>query len=516
MNVIKPVDAVSPKRRFWGNIALISVFSAMVFVTLGTSLARSSTGDQLSVLVDVRHWILNSYVEDVDGQELTEAAINGMIESLDDRYTSYFPPEDLESFNESIEGQFSGIGAEVDMKEDRLRIVSPLEDSPAWKAGVLAGDMVLEIDGESTEGLSLRECVSRLKGLEGTDVTILVRHLSGEEAEITITRAVIKVATVRGIARDADLHETYWLDADRKIAYVRLTQFGQRSAEELGEVLADLRDQGLEALVLDLRFNLGGLLTGAQAISDMFLTEDQTIVSVRNRQGDEQFAKSTAETILPETPVVLLVNEISASASEIVAGALKDNGRARLVGVRTFGKGSVQQVRELDGGRSALKLTTAYYYIPSGRKIHRVEDAEKWGVDPSDGCWVSMTPEEVRALIEVRREAAIDRGENGTPVRSTWTSEAIKEDLKDPQLAAALDSVTGYLTDGIWPEVGQNNDDAVVTLMRRASLERRRDLLRETLEDVEEELEKLDKPTEAAAVPEDVVDEAMAPDSATP
>ncbi|WP_428389538.1 S41 family peptidase [Mucisphaera sp.] len=500
MALLNSVEEVSPRRRLFGNLALVCCFAALILLTLMSTLARSTTGDQLSLLVDVRHWILSSYVEEIEGQELTEAAIAGMVESLDDPYTSYFPEEEYNSFSESIEGQFSGIGAEVDLKEDRLRIVSPLEGSPAWEAGVLAGDIVLEIDGTSTEGLSLRECIGLLKGLAGTDVTIKVRHLSGEEAEITITRDVIKVATVRGIDRDENLQERFWIDSDRKIAYIRLTQFGQRSNEEFVETLTDLEAQGIQGLILDLRFNLGGLLTAAQSISDLFLTGGQTIVSVRARAGQEQSFSSTDDTLLPDIPVVVLINDVSASASEIVAGALKDNGRAHLVGVRTFGKGSVQQVRELDGGRSALKLTTAYYYIPSGRKIHRIEDADTWGVDPSQGSWVSMTPDEVRAMINVRREAAILREEGSSMARDSYTPEQVEEELKDKQLAAGLASLLGYKETGAWPSVGIDNEGAVIAMLRRTNLERRRDLLRETLEQIEEQLEALDNPTEAASL----------------
>ncbi|QDU71604.1 S41 family peptidase [Mucisphaera calidilacus] len=508
MNVIKSVEVVSPRRRLVGNVALVAVFVALILFALSSALGRS-VGDDLALIVDVRHFILNQHIEEVDSETLTEAAINGMIGALDDPYTDYFPPEALKAFSEQIDGEFSGIGAEVDLKDERLRIISPLEGSPAWESGVLAGDIVLEIDGESTEGMPLRECIKRLKGVRGTDVTISVLHLSGEEQEITITRDTIQVTTVRGLTRDAELHESFWIDKERGIAYVRLTQFGAKSIEEFTAAMNQLKAEDVKALILDLRFNLGGLLPAAQAISDMFLTEGQTIVSVRARTGEEQFSTSTAETIFPDLPVAVLINDVSASASEIVSGALKDNGRARLIGVRTFGKGSVQNVHEFAEAGSALKLTTAYYYIPSGRKIHRVEGAETWGIDPSDGGWVSMSFEETKAMMEVRRDAAIRRAESHeTVTRTTFTADEVRETLKDPQLAAALESAGTYLDSGAWPTVGAESGDAILKLVKRERLERSRDRLREALAAVEEELVTLDEPeTEAAAADESAVEE---------
>lgn len=512
MNVMKSVDMVSPGRRLMGNIALIAVSVALILLALSSALSARSVGDDLGLYADVRYYILNEHIEEIDSETLTRAAIHGMIEALDDPYTNYFPAEEFNSFSEQIEGEFSGIGAEVDLNDDdRLRIVSPLEGSPAWQAGVLAGDVVLAVDGESTEGLSLRECIKRLKGVRGTDVTITVRHLSGEEQDITITRDTIKVSTVRGLTRDDALHESYWIDQDKGVGYVRLTTFGAHSVEEITEALTSLKESGAKALILDLRFNLGGLLPAAHAISDMFLTEGQTIVSVRPRNGEEQFLKSTPRTLFPDIPVVLLVNEVSASASEIVTGALKDNGRAHVIGVRTFGKGSVQNVHPFDGIGSALKLTTAYYYIPSGRKIHRVADAEKWGIDPSEGGWVSMNYEQTREMIDVRRQAAIRRAESQEPteVKTSYTPEQIREELKDVQLAAALEAVEGYMASGSWPAVGEESVDAALALMKRERLERQLTALREGVSEVEKQLAELDQPTEAAAVPEEMAEEML-------
>jgi len=462
------------------------------------TLARRMSGfDQLDLLVDVRHELVAHYVEKPDEQAMVRAAIDGMIESLDDPFTTFLDREDLKAFDRQVRGSFSGIGAEVtiDPQVERIKIVTPLEDSPAWQAGVLAGDIVLEIDGESTEGMSLPEAVERLTGEKGTDVTIRVRHESGELETITITRDRIEITTVRGFRRDADQHWDFWIDSKRRLGYVRLTQFNERTAEELREALEGLVDlePPLEGLILDLRFNPGGLLDAAIGVSDLFLEAEDEVVSVRGRNVEEQVYRARSAPRVPaDVPVVVLANEASASASEIVAGALKENGRGQLVGTRTYGKGSVQQVRMLESGLGAMKITNAYYYIPGGRNLHRREDAEVWGVDPDPGYYVPMSPEAMRAMIEVRREGEILRPDRAgaaaaevpEPVDPDW----IASELKDPQLAAAVRTLRHRIETGDWLEVGGDQVEALVRRGRRESLAQRRDLLRQRLEEVEEEL----------------------------
>ncbi|MEM9420849.1 MAG: S41 family peptidase, partial [Planctomycetota bacterium] len=236
-------------------------------------------------------------------------------------------------------------------------------------------------------------------------------------------------------------------------------------------------------------------LNAAVDISDMFLEEGQTIVSVRGRRVPEQVYKSTADTLLPDIPVVVLANSFSASASEIVAGALADNDRALFVGERTFGKGSVQQVKRLLGDNAgALKITNAYYYLPSGRNIHRRNKAEDeaWGVDPSENAYVPMTPDERRERLEARQAQDIINAENGQADSETVTPQWINDTLKDPQLAAALTAILGKLDTGEWPVVGKSNADELVRLAEREQLTKQRELLEETLAEVNEKLAKLD------------------------
>ncbi len=480
---------------------VLCVIITAVCVTFGSTWARqSSTLEQLGLLVDIRHELVSEYVEEPDQDLLVESAIFGMIESLEDPYTVYFPQEELESFEKQVLGTFSGIGAEIDIHDDRLRIVTPLEDSPAWRSGVMAGDIVLEIEGASTEGIKITEAVDKLTGEEGTDVTILVRHESGEEELITITRAIINIQTVRGFRRGMNQHYDFMMDHDNRIGYIRLTQFTESTVDTLHDALEALISQDVRGLVLDVRYNGGGLLDAAVRISDMFLEGGHTIVSVKGRQVEEQVYSSTDQTLLPEVPLVILANEASASASEIVTGAIAENGRGLFVGTRTFGKGSVQQVRKLEGGQGAIKMTNAYYYLPTGRNIHRKKDAEVWGVDPSEGSYVPMDYDERTEMIKIRRESDKVKDTNGDEASLEVTPEWIETELHDKQLAAALEAIMCKLETGEWPKVGQSNVDELVKAGKREALIRRRDLIKERLLEIENELEELEKETEEAAV----------------
>ncbi len=443
----------------------------------------SSVFDQLDLLVDVRHEIVSEYVEQPDARKMTEAAVRAMVDSLEDPYTVFFDPSELERFDRGVRGTFSGIGAEVDLFQDRLRIVSPMEDSPAYKAGILPGDVVLEIDGVSTLGLKLNECIQKLTGEEGTEVKLKVRHETGEEVELTITRARIVADSVRGLWRNEQLHWDFMIDRANKIGYIRLTQFQANTGEAFKAALDELASQQCKALILDLRFNPGGLLDAAVAVSDLFLEQGQTIVSVKGRAVPERVTQATTGSV--DLPVVVLANESSASASEVVTGALTDNGRCLFVGARTFGKGSVQQVRMLEGGAGALKITNAHYYLPKGRNIHHRPGNDVWGVDPSEGCYVPMKADEVRAMIEKTREFRANRKDGETP---TVTADWILSELADPQFAAALRAVMGKLESGDWPKVGQDNAQALAMETRRQQLLGQKQMLEKRIAKIDEEL----------------------------
>ncbi|MEE9404704.1 MAG: S41 family peptidase [Algisphaera sp.] len=477
-------------QRLVANLSLVAAM-AVLLVTFRSTWARPvDTFDQIKALVDLRYELATEYVEEPDPDELIQGAINGMVSALDDPYTQFLTPEDLASFEESINSEFTGIGAEVEIENNRLHIVTPLEDSPAFKAGVMAGDTVLDIDGTDTLDLPISDAIKLLKGPAGTDVTIQVRHFSGDEQEIVITRDRIEVKTVRGFNRRDDLSFDFWLDENRKIGYVRLTQFSQPSIFELTEAFTKLKDEGVRGLVLDLRYNPGGLLDAAVKLSNMFLEKDQTIVSVRGRTVRETVYKADGAQFMGDIPLVVLANPFSASASEIVSGALSDNNRALFVGERTFGKGSVQQVKMLQDGQGALKITNAYYYLPNGRNIHRRTHKDNWGVDPSEGAYVSMTFEQRKAMADVRREIA----NGGAPRTDDVTPAWIEDQYKDPQLAAGFTALLGKLDTGDWPTVGQSGAELLAKAAERDNLAKQRESLEEAINEINEKIKALELP----------------------
>ena len=497
-------------QRLAANLSLVAAM-AVLLVTFRSTWARPiGTYDQLDALVDLRHELATEYVEEPDFEKLIDGAIEGMVSSLDDPYTQFLDPEALKGFTESIDSEFSGIGAEVELQNNRLHIVTPLEDSPAFKAGVMAGDTVLTIDGTDTLDLPLRDAIKLLKGPAKTDVTVTVRHRSGDEQEIVITRDRIEVKTVRGFKREADLSQNFWLDAENKIGYVRLTQFSQPSVEELTQAFSGLKDAGVRGLVLDLRYNPGGLLDAAVRLSNMFLEEGQTIVSVRGRSVREKVYKANGDRLMGDLPLVVLANPYSASASEIVSGALSDNDRALFVGERTFGKGSVQQVKLLDDNQGALKITNAYYYLPSGRNIHRRSHKDSWGVDPSEGAYVPLTFEQRKALADVRRDVANQQGPSTEHITPAW----LEDEFKDPQLAAALTAVLGKLDTGDWPVVGESGAEALAKSAELDNLNKQREALEEALAEVDQKIIELDLPAEETAEPEEATEPLDAADAA--
>ncbi len=399
----------------------------------------------MKLFVDTFVQIEENYVHEVDKRRLIEGAIRGMLSELDP-YSDYISPEQLSFFSQQVEQEFGGIGIQVQLhpKTGRLMVMTPLPGTPAYKAGVRAGDIIMEINGESTEGMSLTEAVKRLKGKPGEKVTIGVLHQGAKDIEqITIVRDIIHVPTVLGDRYNPDGTWNYWIDPKQKIAYVRLTHFGRHSAEELRSVMQQLLDDGMRGLILDLRFNPGGLLSQAVQIADLFV-RDGVIVSTEGRSTPKRVWKAHALGTLPDFPMAVLVNHFSASASEILSACLQDHKRAVIVGERTWGKGSVQNVIELEGGKSALKLTTAKYMRPSGKNIHRfkgAKESDEWGVRPDPGFEVKLSLKEMRDLVEYRRQRDVLR-EGGPP----------KSDFVDRQLQKALEYIRSRLSGQERPE----------------------------------------------------------------
>jgi carboxyl-terminal processing protease len=359
--------------------------------------------------VDTLDQVERNYVKPVSRRELMEAAIEGLLSKLDP-YSGYIGREEIGHFKSTVESQFGGIGIEIAHDSDPPQVSTPLFGTPAYRANLQAGDKILEIDGQPTTGLAHDECVRRLRGEIGTSVTLLVQHPGADKPEsVTLKREVIHVDTVRGDHRHPDDTWDFMLNADQHIGYIRITAFSRDTAHDLTRAMQDLESRGLKGLVIDLRFNPGGLLTSAIEISDMFISEGR-IVSTQGRNTPERTWDAEKPGTFEGFPIVILVNRYSASASEIVAACLQDHHRAVIVGERTWGKGSVQNVIEMDNGHSALKLTTASYKRPNGKNIHRFPDAketDEWGVHPDEGMEVKIGAEEMDKLIRNRHQRDI-------------------------------------------------------------------------------------------------------------
>jgi carboxyl-terminal processing protease len=376
-----------------------------------------------------------------------------------DQFTSMIWPSDVAEFNKTTQGEFSGVGIQIQSGDDgSLKVVSPIEDSPAYKAGIKAGDVIAAINGKSAKGITTNQAVKTITGPPGTFVTLLIRSPDGTEKALTLKRETIKVASVKGWLHLPGGGWDYFIDPEQKIGYLRMTNFTRTTSDELDKAVDELRAKGARGVILDLRYNPGGLLTAATDVSDKFL-QDGLIVSTRaDRATPNQPTSAVAHADGGETdiPLAVLINQYSASASEIVSGALKDQKRAIIVGERTFGKGSVQMLFPLSSRQAYLKLTTSHYYLPSGKCIHREENSTDWGVDPD--VTVEMTPEQMRAAIDARqemdilRDKVIDKIEEGkldakvveqqedkTTTNPSTTQPAKKGLLEsDPQLSAAL------------------------------------------------------------------------------
>ncbi len=393
----------------------------------------------MQLFADTFEQVERNYVKEVDRRKLMEAAVRGMLLELDP-YSTYISPEELSQFNQRVEQEFGGVGIQVqiDPSTRRIMVISPLPDTPAYNAGVRAGDLILEIAGEDTENMPLTRAVELMKGPAGDDVAVKVRHMSdGEEVDLKITRAIIQVKSVLGDHYRSDGQWEFMLDDENKIAYVRLTQFGRQSADELAEVMQQLKERGMKALVLDLRFNPGGLLSQAISIADLFI-ESGTIVSTAGRNSEPRTWEASEPGTFSGFPMAILVNRFSASASEIVSACLQDHKRAAIIGERTFGKGLVQNVVDIEQGQSAIKLTTAGYLRPSGANIDRytAKDNQEWGVTPNDGLDIRMSGKELAEYAEARRERDILKAD--APADSS---------IDDKQLNKALEYLKTQLSE---------------------------------------------------------------------
>ncbi len=405
---------------------------------------KASHNHYAATLALAMETIEDNYFEKVDRRELFENAMRGMVLELGDEYSAYISPRDYLQFQQSIQQEFVGIGIWVDgpPRTEQITVISPVFGTPAYEAGMRAGDQILAIDGQSVDGLTLQDAIERIKGPRGSQVLLSVLH-EGEEdpVKMKVTRDRIRTRSVRGDTRKEGGLWNYFLKSHPDIGYVRIDTFGEHTVEELRETM-EFKDHPIKALIIDLRGNAGGLLTAAVDTCDMFL-DSGLIVSTRGRSGrDQESYVAVKGTVVDKNiPVVILIDRFSASASEIVASCMKDRGRAVLVGQRTWGKGTVQNVIPLEGGRSALKLTTASYWRPNGKNIHRGQDAEDeddWGVRPSEGMDVELDLEKYKEVINNRRQRDV--------LESDIPTEA--ESFVDPQLQRAIEVIEKQLGRG--------------------------------------------------------------------
>ena len=380
--------------------------------------------------------VVNRDTLDLPDEVLVYEFADGAFGELD-QFSGMIWPDALDEFQRTTQGEFSGIGVQIQTDEEgNLKVISPLEDTPAYKLGIGAGDVITRINGKNARNISIDQAVKHITGPQGTSVTITVKKaIDGSVKDYTIRREQIKVASVKGWQHLPGGGWDYFVDSQQKIGYVRLTNFTRTSDDELRRVLGQMRQLGARGMILDLRDNPGGLLTAATDVADRFLDKG-TIVSTRGERNalpDQPAIDARPAIDDAALPLVVLVNQFSASASEIVSGALQDHHRALVVGERTFGKGSVQMLFPLAKRTAALKLTTSHYYLPSGRCIHREETGTTWGVDPD--LTVEMTPQQKKDAIAARQELDVlrEKAANGEVVKP-------KKDLLacDPQLSAAL------------------------------------------------------------------------------
>ncbi len=399
--------------------------------------------DLYKALADTVDQVDRNYVKKVDRRELMEAAIKGVLSKLDP-YSSYIGPADAGHFKDTVENQFGGIGIQITIDDGQLRILSPLVGTPGYKAGLLAGDKILKIDNDNTANLDIEEVVHKLKGDAGSSVKLTIVHPgSAKQETVSVTREVIHIDTVLGDRRKADDSWDFMLDADKHIGYIRITTFSRDTAQDLKKAMDDLRHRKLRGLIVDLRFNPGGLLTTAIETCDMFLNEGR-IVSTEGRNTPKRVWDATKKNdAFTGFPIAILVNRYSASASEIVSACLQDHGRAMVVGERSWGKGSVQNLIELEDGKSLLKLTTASYQRPNGHNIHRFPDSketDEWGVSPNPGFEIKLSDTETAQVMNDRRARDIIAGKHGAAEKPA-TSDNGKEakHVVDRQMQKAID-----------------------------------------------------------------------------
>ncbi len=408
------------QRRGW-YLGPIIVVALLLGVLIGKGWERTGhateTYEELKTFSEVLTQIQKHYVEEVKPKDLVQGAIRGMLATLDP-HSAYMTPEMFKEIQVETKGEFGGVGIQIGIKDNRLAVIAPIEGTPAQKAGIRAGDFIIKVNEETTKDLTLMDAVQRMRGPKGTKVNLTIqRDGTPDSLVFTLTRDIIKIESVKSKV------------LDNNIAYVRLTQFQESTARDLSRALKQFREQKLSSTILDLRNNPGGLLTSSVEVSEQFVGPGKLIVYIKGREGRKDEYLSRAKDQLEEYPMIVLVNEGSASASEIVAGALQDWGRAVVIGTTTFGKGSVQTILPLADG-SGLRLTTAQYFTPKGRSIQAT------GITPD----IVVKPQPVTLAKAGEKEA---NGKSQKPKETTQSSSVRTGDEVTPRSNSGPVEISG-------------------------------------------------------------------------
>ncbi len=403
------------------------LLTTSAFSKTDTKEEQINTYELLNIFGEVMERTKVSYVEDISDKKLIEAALNGMLTSLDP-HSSYLNEQDYKYMHEQTSGKFGGLGIEITMENGIVKIISPIDDTPAAKAGLKAGDYITDIDGETVIGLTLNEVVSKLRGKVGTKVKISIRRINAKPFEVTLTRDEIKIQSVKSELKNKD------------ILYIRISSFSEDIDEDISKAIKNAQKElknKLSGIVIDVRNNPGGLLDQAVKVSDLFLEQGE-IVSTRSRNEEDTIKYSaTAGDIAKGLPIVVMINEGSASAAEILSGALQDHHRAVILGEKSFGKGSVQTVIPLRNN-AAMRITTARYYTPSGRSI------QAKGIEPDVNVKQAKL-EEIEStaynLSEADLKGALKNEQANDNAKKQKSDDKKADDKKDYQLVRALDLV---------------------------------------------------------------------------
>ncbi len=390
------------RRRSWylGPMVVVALFMG---VLIGKGWERTGhateTYEELKIFSEVLTQIQKHYVEETKVKDLVQGAIRGMLATLDP-HSAYMTPEMYKEMQVETKGEFGGVGIQIGVKDNRLAVIAPIEGTPAYRAGIKAGDFITKVNDEPTKDLTLMDAVQKMRGPKGTKVSLTIQRDGVQDPLVfTLVRDIIKIESVKSKV------------IDNNIGYIRLTQFQESTGKDLSRVLKQFREQKIQAIILDLRNNPGGLLTAAVDVSEQFVGNGKLIVYIKGRDGrkDEYFSRTKEP--FDDSPMIVLVNEGSASASEIVAGALQDWGRAVIVGTTTFGKGSVQTILPLGDG-SGLRLTTAKYYTPKGRSI------QSTGITPD----IIVKPQSTTVARTTEKEEANPKAKPSTGKESSSQS----------------------------------------------------------------------------------------------